>query len=273
MSITYSNFWPTFDPNNFWLQKLLLGHNFKKNIHVFSVFGDNFNITNSIDKNNINILYVFENFEHHYHTWVPNIFKSFDCILGVNNLTLENYIRIPAYVHEDISNFNYVNTPLRDTCLVATNPTKLRLIILDKFNLKKLKVDCPSSVGHNVSKISKSLEAKINFIKQYYFNICVENSYGIGYCTEKIYHSLMAGCIPIYWGDLSADEAYINKNKILEINKDLSNLDEIIDKVFFLLNNKKALQQLQNMQPFYLDNILAAKKDIYKKIVNFLQKL
>lgn len=41
---------------------------------------------------------------------------------------------------------------------------------------------------------------KIAFIKNYKFNICPENSDAPGYCTEKIFHAIQAGCIPIYWG-------------------------------------------------------------------------
>ncbi|MBC7742933.1 MAG: hypothetical protein H7061_12105 [Bdellovibrionaceae bacterium] len=46
-----------------------------------------------------------------------------------------------------------------------------------------------------------SVRDKLLVLKNYRFSICYENAYGIpGYVTEKIFDSLSAGCIPIYWG-------------------------------------------------------------------------
>ncbi|OFZ29753.1 MAG: hypothetical protein A2622_11075 [Bdellovibrionales bacterium RIFCSPHIGHO2_01_FULL_40_29] len=46
-----------------------------------------------------------------------------------------------------------------------------------------------------------SVVDKLTTLKKYKFSICYENAYGIpGYITEKIFDSLTAGCIPIYWG-------------------------------------------------------------------------
>lgn len=41
---------------------------------------------------------------------------------------------------------------------------------------------------------------KLDILSRYRFNICLENTtYGF-YVTEKIWHSIAAGCLPIYWG-------------------------------------------------------------------------
>jgi len=37
-------------------------------------------------------------------------------------------------------------------------------------------------------------------LKQYDFNLCFENCDEDGYITEKIFHALIAGCVPLYWG-------------------------------------------------------------------------
>lgn len=43
--------------------------------------------------------------------------------------------------------------------------------------------------------------SKIETLKNYRFSVCFENARDIeGYITEKIFDSLFAGCIPIYWG-------------------------------------------------------------------------
>ncbi len=40
---------------------------------------------------------------------------------------------------------------------------------------------------------------KIELLSGYRLNLCFENTALPYYCTEKIWHALMAGCLPIYW--------------------------------------------------------------------------
>jgi GR25 family glycosyltransferase involved in LPS biosynthesis len=47
--------------------------------------------------------------------------------------------------------------------------------------------------------------SKHHFFKQHKFTISFENSQAPGYITEKVLHSKMAGCIPLYWGDKDTD--------------------------------------------------------------------
>ena len=47
--------------------------------------------------------------------------------------------------------------------------------------------------------------SKYRFFEEHQFTISFENSQAPGYVTEKVLHSKMAGCIPIYWGDLTND--------------------------------------------------------------------
>ena len=42
---------------------------------------------------------------------------------------------------------------------------------------------------------------KLECLQNYKFSICYENAKEIpGYITEKIFDSMAAGCIPVYWG-------------------------------------------------------------------------
>ena len=41
---------------------------------------------------------------------------------------------------------------------------------------------------------------KLDLLQDYKFNICFENTIHPYYCTEKIWHAITAGCLPIYWG-------------------------------------------------------------------------
>lgn len=75
------------------------------------------------------------------------------------------------------------------------------------IELSKYKhVDCPGKVLNNMENAIEPMEgawewSKKKFLKQYKFTIAFENHRVEGYTTEKIWHALEAGSIPIYWGD------------------------------------------------------------------------
>jgi hypothetical protein len=43
-------------------------------------------------------------------------------------------------------------------------------------------------------------EKKVDFMRKYKFCLVLENSLDKDYVTEKIYHALIAGCLPVYYG-------------------------------------------------------------------------
>jgi len=47
--------------------------------------------------------------------------------------------------------------------------------------------------------------SKHHFFTEHQFTISFENSQAPGYITEKLLHSKMAGCVPLYWGDSMTD--------------------------------------------------------------------
>jgi hypothetical protein len=69
--------------------------------------------------------------------------------------------------------------------------------------------------------------SKHHFFKQHKFTISFENSQAPGYITEKVLHSKMAGCIPLYWGDKDTDTDFggkldtKRKNVSYDIQKDI----------------------------------------------------
>lgn len=68
-------------------------------------------------------------------------------------------------------------------------------------------VDCPGASLHNMDPIddgrpdADKYTRKRDFLRRYKFTIAFENSWAPGYHTEKILDPMMAGSIPIYWGD------------------------------------------------------------------------
>lgn len=79
------------------------------------------------------------------------------------------------------------------------------------------KVYCPSGVLYNDDTLVKEFQDdKVAYLKQFYFNICPENSDSFGYVTEKIFEAIASGCIPIYWGSYNNPEpGILNKDAII----------------------------------------------------------
>jgi GR25 family glycosyltransferase involved in LPS biosynthesis len=51
---------------------------------------------------------------------------------------------------------------------------------------------------------------KYNFFSNHKFALSFENSQASGYITEKLLHSKMAGCVPLYWGDKDTDSDFVS---------------------------------------------------------------
>lgn len=83
------------------------------------------------------------------------------------------------------------------------------------------------SAGRWMNNTGYTVDNKIKFLRAYKFNIAFENESSLGYTTEKILDPLLAGAIPIYWGnpDVAVDfspHSFINA-------MDYSSTDELIE--------------------------------------------
>jgi len=72
-------------------------------------------------------------------------------------------------------------------------------------------------------------QSKIDFIKPFKFTLAFENESYPGYTTEKLADALLAGTVPIYWGDPKVSERF---NPAAFINcHDFPNMADAIDHV------------------------------------------
>lgn len=63
------------------------------------------------------------------------------------------------------------------------------------------------------------VDKKLETFRNYKFSICFENAQQIpGYITEKIFDSLLAGCIPVYWGAPNVQD-YVNPDCFIDFRK------------------------------------------------------
>jgi hypothetical protein len=79
---------------------------------------------------------------------------------------------------------------------------------------------------------------KIDFLKNYKFAFAIENNDSfndcIGYTTEKIFEPMLAGCIPIYWGNERINEDF-NENSF--INAKNYTESELLNKIIEIDSN------------------------------------
>ena len=85
---------------------------------------------------------------------------------------------------------------------------------------------------------------KHEFLKNYKFSLCYENSSAEGYTTEKLLHAKAAGCIPIYWGDPKVARDF-NSAGFLNAQS-ITNSEELIELVRSIDNNPEKYAAMYN---------------------------
>ncbi|HEB7719163.1 TPA: hypothetical protein RZJ63_001717, partial [Campylobacter jejuni] len=74
---------------------------------------------------------------------------------------------------------------------------------LDSGGKWKNNIGGPIGERYGKTGYGNSDQTKLEWLRNYKFNLCFENSSAPGYTSEKIFQAFAAGCIPIYWGDTS----------------------------------------------------------------------
>lgn len=138
----------------------------------------------------------------------------------------------------------------KNATLVARNDakhgapaTQFRKRILEEFARAGVQVDCPSRIGKNIPSIEQLYMSKVEFLSQYAFNICPEDSAGLGYVTEKLAEAAQSGAVPIYYGSLTDEDLqFFNKDRIIFI--DPKNIAAAAEHVARLQRDRRMLNDL-----------------------------
>lgn len=229
----------------------------------------NFELTDNIDKANILLESCFGSSISNTKKWDKKIYFSgeswkvnednYDIILK-SSYSIQNIIDLPLcvyYIHNNnflnklISRPEIINIPPKFCCFCVSNgnsfPRNNMFSIINSYK----KVDSigkfNNNVGFNIDYPYWSTEY-IDFIKQYKFIICFENSFADTYVTEKIVNAQLANIIPIYWGtphvknifnensmiylsNENLESEYINVlNKVIELDQDDSKYLEFVNR-------------------------------------------
>lgn len=120
---------------------------------------------------------------------------------------------------------------------VYSNPTPLqrRLFYLKLRNYHH--IDAPGLVLNNMPHLGGGIYDKLTFLKHYKFTIAFENESVKDYTTEKLYHALAVGSIPIYWGNPDVD-AWFNPESFINCT-DFDDFNAVVEKVMEIDKDKK----------------------------------
>lgn len=91
------------------------------------------------------------------------------------------------------------------------------------------KVAYPSGFRHNDDSLKDVYhDNKGEYLRDFVFNLCPENTNAEGYVTEKLFDAIESGCIPVYWGSNNCPEPEIvNQNSIIFLSLIDDNHDAI----------------------------------------------
>ncbi|MGL2373636.1 glycosyltransferase family 10 domain-containing protein, partial [Helicobacter pylori] len=195
---------------------------------------------------------------------VPN-FNLFDYAIGFDELDFrDRYLRMPLYydrLHHKAESVNDTTAPYKikgnslyalkkpshhfkenhpNLCAVVndeSDPLKrgFASFVASNPNAPKRNAFCdalnsiePVTGGGSVKNtLGYNVKNKSEFLSQYKFNLCFENTQGYGYVTEKIIDAYFSHTIPIYWGSPSVAKDF-NPKSFVNVC-DFKDFDEAID--------------------------------------------
>lgn len=149
--------------------------------------------------------------------------------------------------------------------MLGTESLEMRKIMVERLDAIG-RVDCAGRLLRNTEELQERFhDDKAEFLRLYKFFICPENISIQGYVTEKVFHAIGSGCVPIYNGSLNNPEPdVLNHDAILfwEKNGDNTNL---LQKVSDLLSGDNQYREFFE-QP-------RLKEDAWQVVANYFDAL
>jgi hypothetical protein len=166
-------------------------------------------------------------------------FTPFEILNEPRAIRLPYYAQILTEPERLIRSSNYTPAHPQNQnkfcAFIVSNPKSPERNKFFKELNRRLPVD---SGGRHFNNLGKVVCDKINFIKNYRFTIAFENTSSPGYTTEKLIEPLLAGSIPIYWGNPEVNHDF-NPGCMINVNE-FSNFTAVIDYILWLENNPEA---------------------------------
>lgn len=247
---------PQPDINSHWLVRFIKERgylsNSKHSLSIFGIHGDKPAIL--INQSKYKLLYIVENVHVKLSPWyqyrdllLEN--KRINLTLGFDYRDHIRYLRFPFWLMtlfdplDDFHSINHKCNQINEVASKINQQSKFCAFICrdDYFGdrhffanevSKVAALNFPGKFMHNDDNLKADFgDDKHEYLKQFRFNLCPENSNNKGYVTEKIFDSIRAGCIPIYWGsDNNPEPDILNQNRILFLKLNEDN-NETLEKI------------------------------------------
>ena len=263
MKVCFSDFWGTFNPNNNFFIHIV--RELYENVEVvnpedadvmfFSVFGNE----NGRYKNCKKIFFTGENIRPNFNRCDYSLTFDFDTNQGRN-------FRLPLWhLYIDWFGVGTYDDPqwlIPESYLYGENEFTIKRKgefcsivygksiesrILAVKNISRYKhVDVWGKANPNFP-LPDGEKYKLDMISNYKFSLCYENSVTPGYHTEKLLHGMVAGNIPIYYGDKTVDQDFNSSRFINAV--DMSD-DELVEKIAEIDSSDKLYNEILS-QPIF----------------------
>ena len=203
-------------------------------------------------------------------------FSRCDYAMTFDYLADERHLRLPLWALYYRKDWIYQEDPDKRfedwanrkhfCCIIVSNATAVeRVEFYRKLNARRT-VDSAGQWNNTIgTTLLPGTENKLQFIRDYRFVISFENSSNPGYATEKIIEPLMAGCIPIYWGDPEIHLDF-NMGRVIAV-RNSEDYDAVIDRIVDMENDKSLAKSLlsgpifpDDKLPVYLEDDYISKK-------------
>ena len=187
-------------------------------------------------------------------------FARYHYVIGFRELDHPRWFRQPLYVRtchpgQLVKDRGFVERTLarkgKFCTLVATNANKVR--VWRRLRVAQLlerhgRVDYGGKYNNNVG---GPVADKIAFYQPYRFAIAFENGGMRGYTTEKIADAMVAGCIPIFWGDPGVAREF-NPKSFVNVH-DFPSLEAAVARVVEI-DRSEALYRQMLAEPYFHGN-------------------
>lgn len=127
-----------------------------------------------------------------------------------------------------------VLTPKKRFCaFIVSNPrAEIRNRFFEKLSEYKHVDSC--GLAMNNCGFTAPFDGYLEFLSQFKFMICFENTSSSHYITEKLHNAYLGGTIPIYWGCTNA-KTWLNPNAFLQLEDDSeAGMDRLIERIIEL---------------------------------------
>ncbi len=184
-----------------------------------------------------------------------------DYALTCHHLDHPRHLRLPFYVL-----YGQAESIIRgdeDPAAILAQKTKFCSFVVSNQNPRKNRnreeffrrlsrykpVDSGGRFRNNIGgPIAGGSQGKVQFLRQYKFNIAFENAAIPGYTTEKLFEAMQARTLPIYWGDPLVGRDF-NPQSFLN-RADFADEEALVEKIIELdHDDAKYLEYLR--QPYF----------------------